>query len=48
MRFTESKKRKPWIFVGILVIVGVVLALGFCQFSPTPQTVQKMIVFEAD
>ena len=48
MRFTESKKRKPWILIGILVIVGVVLALGFCQFRPTPQTVQKTIVFEAD
>ena len=48
MRFTDSKRRKPWIFIVLAVIVGIVLFLGFCQFSPTPKTVQKTIVFEAD
>ena len=48
MRFTESKKRKPWILIGILVVVAIILALGFCQIRPTQQTVQKTVVFEAD
>ena len=49
MRFTESKKRAPWLilFVLIVVILGF-LALGFCGMSPTPKMVHKTIVFEAD
>ena len=49
MRFTESKKRAPWVllFVLICAVVGI-LALGFCGMTPTPKTTQKTIVFEAD
>ena len=49
MRFTESKKRAPWLilFILIVVILGF-LALGFCGMNPTQKTVQKTIVFEAD
>ncbi|MBO7484117.1 MAG: hypothetical protein J6T55_03245 [Alphaproteobacteria bacterium] len=49
MRFTESKKRKPWglIVFGILLL-GSVLIACFYRFDPTPQTIQKTIVFEAD
>ena len=48
MRFSESKKGKSWILVMAIVIVGAFLVLGFCQFGPTPKTVQKTIVFEAN
>ena len=48
MRFSDAKKGKYWILVVGMMIVGFVLVLGFCQFAPTPKTVQKTIVFEAD
>ena len=48
MLFSDTKKRKPWGVFALLLIVGVILALGFCQFKPTPKTVQKTVVFEAD
>ena len=48
MRFSEAKKRKSWILIVVIIVVGAFLALGFCQFGPTPKTVQKTIVFEAD
>ena len=48
MRFTDTKKRKSWILVVGIIVVGLVLILSFCQFEPTPQTVRKTIVFEAD
>ena len=48
MRFTDSKRRMPLVLIILVVVVLGVLALGFCQFGPTPKTVQKTIVFEAD
>ena len=49
MRFTESKKRKPWgLLILFIFILGVLSTLSFCRFDPIPQTVQKTIVFEAD
>ena len=50
MRFTESKRRSPigLISVGIIIIVAIVLALGFCTFQPAQKMAQKTIVFEAD
>ena len=48
MRFTESKKRTPWLILLVILVVGIALALTVCRFEPTPQTVQKTIVFEAD
>ena len=48
MRFTENKKRKSWILVGVIVILGIILGLSLCQFTPSPKTVQKTIIFEAD
>ena len=49
MHFTESKKRGPWVLLILLFIIIVgVLMVGFCGMTPTPKTVQKTIVFEAD
>ena len=49
MRFTESKKRTPWvIFILLIIIVIAGLGLSFCNMNPTPRTVQKTIVFKAD
>ena len=49
MRFTESKRKMP-LFKAMLIVVVVAAAgfLCFCEFTPTPETVQKTIVFEAD
>lgn len=49
MRFTESKKRTPWVLLFLLIcaVVGI-LALGFCGMTPTQKTTQKTIVFQAD
>ena len=48
MRFTEAKRGKSWILIVAIITIGAFLVLGFCQFGPTPKTVQKTIVFEAD
>ena len=48
MLFSDTKKRKPWWLLVLLLIIGIVLTLGFCQFNPTPKTIQKTIVFEAE
>ena len=48
MRFTESKKRMPWVVVALVVVALVVGVLSFCEFRPTQKTVQKTIVFEAE
>ena len=49
MRFTESKKRGPWVLLFLfIVIIIAVFSLGFCGMNPTPKRVQKTIVFEAD
>ena len=49
MLFSDTKKRKPWgLLLVLALIIASVLVLGFCQFKPTPKTVQKTIVFEAE
>lgn len=48
MRFTEAKKGKSWVLIVAIVVIGGIVALTFCDFNPTPKTVQKNIVFEAD
>ena len=48
MRFTDSKKRVPWFLLFVLVVIIGIIALGFCQFKPTPKTIQKTIVYETD
>ena len=48
MHFTESKKRTPWIILLLVLLVGVAFVMTFCHFEPTPKTVQRTIVFEAD
>ncbi len=48
MRFSESKKRMPWMLLFIVVVLGAVLALGFCGMNPTQKVTQKTIIFEAD
>ena len=48
MLFSDTKKRKPWGLFAVLLILGIVSILGFCQFKPTINTTQKTIVFEAD
>ena len=49
MRFAEPKKRIPWGFLILgVIILSLVLTFVFYRFDPTPQTVQKTIVFEAD
>ncbi len=48
MRFTESKKRMPWALLLIVILLGGVLALGFCGMNPTQKVTQKTVVFEAD
>ena len=48
MHFTESKKRTPWIIVFVILVIAGIGTLTLCHFDPTPKTVQKTIVFEAD
>ena len=48
MRFTESKKRTPWIIFLVILLIAGIGVLTLCRFDPTPKTVQKTIVFEAD
>ena len=49
MRFTDSKKRAPWVILILcFIVVGGVLSLGFCGMTPTQKTTQKTITFEAD
>ena len=45
MRFTESKKRTPWVLLFLLIcaVVGI-LALGFCGMTPTQKATQKTIL----
>ena len=48
MRFTESRKKLPWVKGIILIVILALGALSFCEFRRTQKTVQKTIVFEAD
>ena len=48
MRFSEAKKGKSLILIIVIIVISVILTLGFCQFNPTPKTVQKTIEFQAD
>ena len=44
----HEKKSNPWIWVLLLILVGVVVLFACCDFMPKPQMVEKQIVHTAD
>ena len=44
----REKKSNPWLWILLLIVVGVVVLFACCDFMPKQQTIEKQIIHTAD